>query len=277
MSSFSISSVFILGLILVSSILESNSFNFKNGKVVSYQQITFKRIERSFLNQNNQNNQDHIPTMIDNQANKQKFILVDYKDTFIIMYLISAPLGMSLDNYHGLFNVLNYYPNGIPITLKIFDNIILKSALWVPLMFGGAGFLMSWIGLFSDHVMNTVANIRKPKLSKVFNGIGVFASQYYISGLLDYEEYPSIIIHSILSITALLGYYIFDGSKSGFLLAILTSIIGPLTEIVLINYFHLYSYTHADIFGICSWIPWVYFLGASAVLNLARYLQNHND
>jgi hypothetical protein len=48
-------------------------------------------------------------------------------------------------------------------------------------------------------------------------------------------------------------------------MAVLTAAAGPIMEIFLINYLHLYHYTHPDVFGIPTWIPWVYFGGAPAV------------
>ena len=69
------------------------------------------------------------------------------------------------------------------------------------------------------------------------------------------------ITHVILAISAVMGFLFFDNTIAGFVLAMATAIAGPVAEIVLINVPHLYSYTHADVWGICSWIPWVYFLG----------------
>ena len=74
------------------------------------------------------------------------------------------------------------------------------------------------------------------------------------------------ITHVILAISAVMGFLYFDNTMAGLLLAIATAIAGPVAEIVLINVPHLYIYTHADIWGICSWIPWVYFLGMIVVV-----------
>ena len=71
--------------------------------------------------------------------------------------------------------------------------------------------------------------------------------------------------HSILAISTVLGFVYFDNSIAGFVLAVATAISGPVAEIILINVPHLYKYTHADVWGICSWVPWVYFLGMGAM------------
>jgi hypothetical protein len=194
--------------------------------------------------------------------------------TLVLMYILSAALGMLLDNYHGLFGVLSYEPIGIPISITLQGHTILKSALWVPFLFGSAGFVMAYIGLDLDSYLKTNEGKRAPSWHKTLYSISLFSAQYYLSGLLDNLELPSSYIHAALLGLATLGYMIFDFSASGFILAILTAVAGPLAEIILINVFHLYSYQHVDIWGICSWIPWVYFLGAPAVLNLARSIEN---
>ena len=63
------------------------------------------------------------------------------------MYAISAPLGVALDNYHGLFGVLSYEAKGIPFSLSWNDHYFLKTAIWVPFTFGFAGVVMAWLML----------------------------------------------------------------------------------------------------------------------------------
>ena len=73
-----------------------------------------------------------------------------FSSTLSLMFMISAPLGVMLDNQHGLFNVLDYSVYNMAI---IIDNVYyLKSALWVPFLFGFAGVVMSAIVLLLDQV-----------------------------------------------------------------------------------------------------------------------------
>lgn len=182
--------------------------------------------------------------------------------------LISAPLGILLDNQHGLFGVLNYAQWNMNIIMD--DSYVLKSAYWVPVLFSFAGLAMSTIILALDSLLITTSEDRTPDWSKVLYGISLFSGQYYLSGALDYLNIEPLVINIILSIIAFIGFYIFDKSKSGVLLAVATAITGPVVEISLINFTHIYSYTHTDGLGICTWIPAVYFLGGPAVGNLAR-------
>ena len=47
-------------------------------------------------------------------------------------------------------------------------------------------------------------------------------------------------------------------------MAALTAVCGPAVEIFLINVLHLYDYAHPQIWGVPTWIPWVYAAGAPA-------------
>ncbi len=79
-------------------------------------------------------------------------------------------------------------------------------------------------------------------------------------------------INVILSVLAYIGYLLFDGTKSGLILAFLTAFAGPVVEVGIINLLRIYYYSNADFYGICSWIPAVYFLGGQAVGNLTRLI-----
>jgi uncharacterized membrane protein YeaQ/YmgE (transglycosylase-associated protein family) len=197
------------------------------------------------------------------------------KKSLVSMTIVSGPLGMLLDNYHGLFNVLNYSPSGLSFKLLYQDHILLKSAIWVPALFGLAGLMMSSLIYLFDELFSTSEPKKSPSWPKVFYIISLFSAQYYISGLLDYIDAPGVILHITLLASALAGWFFLDNTRAGLFLGLLTGLLGPLVEIFLINFLHLYTYRHADLFGICSWIPYVYFLGAPAVGNLARSFYNY--
>lgn len=196
---------------------------------------------------------------------------VALQQTLTKMFLYSAALGPCLDNYHGLFDVLNY-KQGVPIVLTFNDHTVLKTAAWVPFLFGFAGVSMSFIVLTLDSYYARSSGVRPspPSWSKVLYGISFFSAQYYLSGLLDKMELDIPRMHASLLALLGVGSALFDASAAGLLLGLLTAAAGTGTELLLVNALGLYSYTHADVSGVCSWIPWVYFLGAFAVGNLAR-------
>jgi hypothetical protein len=190
--------------------------------------------------------------------------------TCLQMGVISAPLGMMLDNQHGLFGVLTY--NSLKLTVEPW----LHSAWWVPPTFGAAGVVMSAIVLTLDEALGTEISRRDPTWPRVWYSISLFSAQYWLSGAMDSVGASMPIIHVTLAILAGCGFAILDGSTAGFILGIATAISGPIVEILLIKT-GLYYYTNADVLGICSWIPWVYLLGEIGVGNLARRLYVEND
>jgi len=189
--------------------------------------------------------------------------------TLVTMYVASFFLGPLLDNYHGLFGVLSYGENSLPFSIQWHETVLLKSALWVPLTFGGAGLVMTAILKALDDKFQTDKEVLNPSWPKIFYSISFFSGQYWLSGLLDNLQVPLPAIHAALAILAFAGWYVFDGSTAGALLGLCTAVAGIVTEVVLVSQ-DIYQYTHADFYGVCSWIPWVYFLGAPAVGNLAR-------
>ena len=88
------------------------------------------------------------------------------------------------------------------------------------------------------------------------------------------------ITNLVLALYALAAWWLLDRTKASFVLGVATAFAGPVAELLLVNWLHLYQYNNADFYGICSWIPWVYFLGGPAVGSLARSvsceLQNRN-
>jgi len=129
--------------------------------------------------------------------------------------------------------------------------------------------MSSFLSVF-DKLFTTSNLLTRPSWPKVLYGISFFSSEYYLSGLMDSLKLDVIEIHIILGIFTALGFLLFDSSLACIVLGLVTALAGTLAEIILINIFHLYHYNHADIAGICSWIPWVYLLGAPAVGNLFR-------
>jgi hypothetical protein len=110
----------------------------------------------------------------------------------------------------------------------------------------------------------------------VLAAITAFVAHYAASGALEQPLLGESLPGGVPTLDALLAawgvavWWAFDASPQGLFMACLTAVAGPLVEIVLINGTHAYAYTHPEIWGIPTWIPWVYFAGAPAVGNLGR-------
>lgn len=105
---------------------------------------------------------------------------------------ISSPLGTSLDNYHGLFHALEYnkHISSIQVYWPKSEQLILSTSHWTPILFAFAGAIMSYL-LFAFEKLyiykSTSQSLQAQGLQaqgwpQIFNGIGIFSFQYYISG-----------------------------------------------------------------------------------------------
>jgi hypothetical protein len=156
----------------------------------------------------------------------QDILAIDNKSisTVTKVAALSAPLGVLLDNQHGLFGTLDYHT--MQVTLSIGDTTLLRTAAWVPFLFSFAGALMSYLILILDKILKTDQTTRQPTWAKVNYGISAFSAQYYLSGLLDSVSVnvgtTPLEINLILSLLAILGFLVFDSSIAGLVLAIST-------------------------------------------------------
>jgi hypothetical protein len=103
------------------------------------------------------------------------------------------------------------------------------------------------------------------------------ALQYGLSGILEQPTLgqtlpgtPIPTLDTLLFTYAMLHWLIFDKTPQGFGMAALTAVCGPAVEMLLINVLGLYHYSHPEVLGVPTWIPWVYFCGGPAVGNLGR-------
>ena len=188
-----------------------------------------------------------------------------------LMVLCGAVLGPFLDSYHSAFGVLEYND---PIYLQLWGTA-LKPALitswWVPELFGLAGFIIGWLYILLDSVLQNENRKLTPPLILV--GISLFTSQYWLSGVLSAMGISRSLILSVMSVIATTAFYALDGTLSGFLTSAATAVGGPLIEVGLLTVLGNggYHYTDSGEFGFFPlWIAPVYFLGGPAVGNLAR-------
>jgi len=222
----------------------------------------------------------------------------------VSMFGAGAILGPLLDHQHSRFDVLHYehplllrlppdlmlpdtdfapWLRSLVDTLFLRESAGLETAPWVPLLFGSAAVI---IGLGHTQGDDAVIAARgasagaprtgyEPAWSAVVLAITAFALQYALSGVLPYEA-PAWLAEYTFGLDALLAglafaiYAAVDGTEQGLLMAALTAVAGPVTEMTLINVLHLYHYTQPTFNGVPTWIPWVYFAGSPAVGSLCR-------
>ncbi|CAB9506080.1 Insulin-induced protein (INSIG) [Seminavis robusta] len=203
-----------------------------------------------------------------------------------IMAICGAALGPFLDSYHSAFGVLQYNE---PITATLWgtsaDNPALITAWWVPVLFGVAGWLIGWLYIVLDAVLQTTPSQKSktdPSPPKILVGISLFTLQYWLSGIfvaagvLDRTG-----ILNFMSLYAAIGFVVLDGTLAGFITSAATALGGPLIEVGLLSMsragimpggYHYNDLGETGFFPL--WIIPVYFLGGPAVGNLARGFWN---
>lgn len=197
----------------------------------------------------------------------------------LAMGAASAVLGPVCDNFHSQFFVLRYAdPIRIDLSLpQSVLNVTFETTWWTPLLFAVAGVILGLAHPLLDDALEGGRKKGNLSWTWVLIGISVFVEQYWMSAVLEapllgIEVLPHVpALDAILCLTAVTTWAVFDGSRQGIFMAILTAVAGPAVEYVLITQGHLYSYSHPQILGVLpSWIGWTYFAGAPAVGNLGR-------
>lgn len=202
----------------------------------------------------------------------------------LLMGACGATLGPFLDSYHSAFGVLQYDE---PIQLIIWGSPqypALTTAWWVPELFGVAGFLIGWLYILLDVVLDDPPadpRVLSPSPPKILLGISFFTLQYWLSGILFQEHVDRLLILNLMSILAAIGFWVLDGTLAGLATSAATGIGGPLIEVGLIWCTTQgilpggYHYTDPGETGFFPlWILPVYFLGGPANGNLARGFWN---
>lgn len=175
----------------------------------------------------------------------------------LILFLIGAILGPTMDGFHTHSDTL-FYPH---VWMLMMD-------WWVPLLFGAAGIAVGLSHLDLDRRLNK----SYPDLTWIHVAFAVasFAAIYFISGFLKIDETRKLVL---LYTLAFLVWYIYDKTYSGFILAIVTSLIGSFVEGSLISMDWFY-YTRPDFFGVPYWLPALYIAASVSVGNLARKINS---
>jgi len=195
-----------------------------------------------------------------------------------VMAVCGAALGPFLDSYHSAFGVLKYEE---PITAILWGNEAypgLTTAWWVPELFGLAGFLIGWLYILLDALLESPSEAKSPSPPKILVVISMFTLQYWLSGVLYQAGVPRSDILTIMASVATVGYFAFDNTMAGLITSLATAIGGPVIEVGLLSTLHGhggYQYSDAGETGFFPlWIVPVYFLGGPAVGNLARGFWN---
>ncbi len=187
------------------------------------------------------------------------------KKNVLILFSLGFFLGPIGDFCHVVAKTTGY-PQGI------FGIYFFRIPFWVPFLFGLATLA---IGLSHPRLDRLLG---KPPVrpgmknwTKVGTGILLFLSLYGISGFMPWKT--GGINDLVLAGLGLFLWWEYDRSWQGIVLGILTAIAGTCVEIALV---HLGAFFYLppknNLFGVASWLPWLYFAASVTVGNLGRRL-----
>lgn len=141
---------------------------------------------------------------------------------------------------------------------------------WVFPFFGVSGVALA-IGndLMDTKIFGRPARKGETKKSYAYFGVTLFLVCYILSGLL--KDYP-LLAHLVLGSLGISFWYFLDKTLSGILIGIYTMVIGTSVEIFLVhNKVFAYLPPDTSLFGVASWLPWLYFTLAIGLGNFLRY------
>lgn len=148
---------------------------------------------------------------------------------------------------------------------------------WVPFLFGCAALA---VGLshpaFDKRIGPRQDRPGTKSIGRVMGGLLIFLGAYCLSGFLPVDKG----LHNdlLLALIAIATWAILDWTWQGIVLGTLTAIAGTLTEIILVH-LKIFSYLPGrnNLFGVASWLPWLYFTASVTVGNLGRFLSREKS
>jgi hypothetical protein len=176
-----------------------------------------------------------------------------------LLFVIGAVMGPVYDGFHTFSATLVYTTPWV-----------LRMAWWVPLLLGLATALIGVSHLDFDRRFPHTPPYPLTGQHVVL-GIVLFGAQYFMSGFLKLPTGQQALLQAVVSAQI---WYLFDRSRPGACLAVLTGIIGMLSEATLIRW-GLFHYSRPDVLGVPFWLPFIYTSASVAVGNVACVMQKN--
>ncbi|CAJ0636753.1 479_t:CDS:2 [Entrophospora sp. SA101] len=141
-------------------------------------------------------------------------------------------------------NNITQYPKDIA---KLID-----TAAWIPLTCGFSAVLVGSLFPLADYLFMYKPNEFQREWSNVMRCIGGFIGVAYAATKLPWSS--NYQVSCTLALISIVLWFLFDRTKHGFIMSTLFSSIGTIVMYILVSN-GIYSFTHADFFGVRSWIP----------------------
>jgi len=143
---------------------------------------------------------------------------------------------------------------------------------WVPLIFGMAAVAVGLSHPWLDQILP--GDPSRPGArngSWALGGVLIFLALYVASGLLPGPAGSAN--DALMGMLALMVWAMLDRTWQGIFLGIVTALSGTLVEILMVQADLFFYHPGRDnLFGVPSWLPWLYFAASVTLGNFGRYL-----
>lgn len=192
----------------------------------------------------------------------QKYVFYIIIRAGFILFFLGAFLG-PIGDYCHVVSHTTAYPKEV-YRFYFFDTI----PFWVPFLFGSASLFIGITHPMSDRLLLRRSRRRFGVKRKCFAYMGafLFLGSYCLSGFV-----PSP--HVVLASLAFITWFMLDRTWEGILYGVVTAFIGTVFEIYLVQNKIFWYEPHASaLFGVATWLPWLYFIASITVGNIGRML-----
>lgn len=187
------------------------------------------------------------------------------KNTLKLFFLgfVLGPIG----DYCHVLSRTNGYPQ------HIFRYYFLGVPFWVPFLFGTATLAIGLSHPSLDVLLGAPrSRPGSESLGQVAYGMLAFLALYAVSGFLPFKT--GGFNDLIMALGALVVWLSFDRTWQGLLMGVFTACLGTLAEISLVKLGAFFYLPHtANLWGVPSWLPWLYVAASVTVGNMGRFLK----
>jgi hypothetical protein len=146
---------------------------------------------------------------------------------------------------------------------------------WVPLLFASAVLAIGIAHPWFDRIARTSRTLRPGLLSqsRVWGGLVLLLATWAASGFLNLSTGGSKDL--VIAGTAIAAWWLLERTWSGIVLGLLTAVLGTTAEILQSRAGIFFYYPeHQNLWGVPSWLPYLYFIASVTTGNLGRMLLN---
>jgi hypothetical protein len=173
---------------------------------------------------------------------------------YFSLFLLGAVVGPLGDASHVISGTLAYPQGAYPL-------YFFGMPYWTPLLFGAAACLMGAVAGAGPGFSR----------ARAIAAVAAFFGIYALSGFLPHA---SRVADGMLAALALAHWWTFDRTRVGLGLAVAAAVGGTAFEALLVRQ-GVFSYLDgsAGLYGVPSWLPWIYVAASVAVGGFARSLR----